>query len=186
MRSTGQIQFVVQWLVAVLTESFSHAVTATPLACHSLYACGVCFVTAVVMDSFADVSTDADEVADRSSNVTSLQTFDDGCKSPDVYFSSLDVRFFGLSVIIPLGLVCNTLSLVVFVSRAMRRRVSSWYLAALAVSDNLSLIAVAFDYWLKDDRIGIKVITFYCVYRIADEWSALRCRFPLRRAAAEV
>jgi hypothetical protein len=161
MRSTDQIS---RHSAAEL-QAFCHEVTATPFV--SLYACSVCFVTAVVMDSVADLSTGADEAADRSSNVTSSLAFDDGCKSPDVYFSSLDVRFFGLSVIIPLGLVCNTMSLVVFVSRAMRRRVSSWYLAALAVSDNLSLIAVAFDYWLKDDRIGIKVITFYCVYRIA-------------------
>ena len=109
---------------------------------------------------------------DLTPNMTSSKLTDDvdGCKSPAVYFLSLDIRFFGLSMIIPAGLVCNTLSLAVFMSRAMRRRASSWYLAALAVSDNISLIAVAFDYWLKDDRIGIKVITahilcsVYCIF----------------------
>jgi len=65
--------------------------------------------------------------------------------------------FSGLSIIIPSGLVLNALSLVVFMSRAMRRRASSWYLAALAVSDTMSLVAVSFDYWLKDSRIGLQV-----------------------------
>lgn len=73
--------------------------------------------------------------------------------------TSQDVMFSGLSVIIPSGLVLNALSLVVFMSRAMRRRASSWYLAALAVSDTLSLIAVSFDYWLKDSRIGLQVLS---------------------------
>ena len=65
--------------------------------------------------------------------------------------------FSGLSAIIPAGLVLNALSLLVLMSRPMRRRASSWYLAALAVSDSLSLVAVSFDYWLKDSRIGLQV-----------------------------
>jgi len=76
-----------------------------------------------------------------------------------VLATSQDVMFSGLSIIIPSGLVLNVLSLVVFMSRAMRRRASSWYLAALAVSDTLSLIAVSFDYWLKDSRIGLQVLS---------------------------
>ena len=83
------------------------------------------------------------------------------CSSKDTDVSVLavsqDVMFSGLSVIIPSGLVLNALSLVVFMSKAMRRRASSWYLAALAASDTLSLIAVSFDYWLKDNRIGLQV-----------------------------
>jgi len=74
-----------------------------------------------------------------------------------VLVTSEHVMFSGLSIIIPSGLVLNSLSLLVFMSRAMRRRASSWYLAALAASDTLSLIAVSFDYWLKDSRIGLQV-----------------------------
>jgi len=72
--------------------------------------------------------------------------------------TSKAVMFSGLSITIPSGLILNVLSLVVFMSRAMRRRASSWYLAALAVSDSLSLMAVSFDYWLKDPRIGLEVL----------------------------
>jgi len=80
-----------------------------------------------------------------------------------VLVTSQDVMFSGLSIIIPSGLILNALSLVVLMSRAMRRRASSWYLAALAVSDSLSLVAVSFDYWLKDNRIGLQVLVkFYC------------------------
>ena len=86
------------------------------------------------------------------------------CSSTDTDQSVLStsklVMFSGLSVIIPSGLILNALSLVVFMSRAMRRRASSWYLAALAASDSLSLIAVSFDYWLKDNRIGLQVLKF--------------------------
>jgi len=87
---------------------------------------------------------------------------DVNCSSTDtdesVLVASQNVMFSGLSVIIPSGLILNVLSLAVFMSRAMRRRASSWYLAALAASDSLSLISVSFDYWLKDDRIGLQVL----------------------------
>jgi len=86
----------------------------------------------------------------------------DNCSFTDtgqsVLLTSQDVMFSGLSIIIPAGLILNALSLVVLMSRPMRRRASSWYLAALAASDNLSLVAVSFDYWLKDSRIGLQVL----------------------------
>ena len=89
--------------------------------------------------------------------VTSVDT--DNCDTgQSVLLTSQDVMFSGLSIIIPAGLILNALSLVVLMSRAMRRRASSWYLAALAASDNLSLVAVSFDYWLKDSRIGLQVL----------------------------
>ena len=90
---------------------------------------------------------------------TDRTVHDVNCSSTEVsvLVASQDVMFSGLSIIIPSGLVLNALSLVVFMSRAMRRRASSWYLAALAVSDTLSLVAVSFDYWLKDSRIGLQV-----------------------------
>jgi len=84
------------------------------------------------------------------------------CASTSVLVISQDVMFSGLSVIVPSGLILNALSLVVFMSRAMRRRASSWYLAALAASDSLSLISVSFDYWLKDSRIGLQVLYLLC------------------------
>jgi len=92
--------------------------------------------------------------------VTSVDS--DNCSFTDtgqsVLLTSQDVMFSGLSIIIPAGLILNALSLVVLMSRAMRRRASSWYLAALAASDSLSLVAVSFDYWLKDSRIGLQVL----------------------------
>ena len=75
-----------------------------------------------------------------------------------IYDFSLEFMFFSLSLIIPCGLVCNTVSIVVFMSRKLRNRAASWYLAALAVSDDISLLAIMFDYWLKADRIGISVV----------------------------
>lgn len=80
---------------------------------------------------------------------------------------SKDLMFVSLSVIVPFGLVFNTLSLVVFLTAPMRKRSTSIYLAVLAASDNLSLLTVMFEYWLKDDRIGLQVTrynTAVCVF----------------------
>jgi len=104
-----------------------------------------------VNDSLSLEAEAADTSAAENVNCSSSES------SQQVLRVSQDVMFSGLSVIIPSGLVLNTLSLVVFMSRAMRRRASSWYLAALAASDSLSLISVSFDYWLKDNRIGLQV-----------------------------
>jgi len=100
----------------------------------------------------------------QAAAAAAAQTAPDNCSSSDaahdaVLFASQDVMFSGLSLIIPGGLILNVLSLVVFMSRPMRRRASSWYLAALAASDSLSLVSVSFDYWLKDDRIGLQVLS---------------------------
>lgn len=75
-----------------------------------------------------------------------------------LYRFSLDFMFYSLSLIVPLGLICNTVSVVVFTTPQMRRRASSWYLAALAISDNLSLVAITFDYWLKNEKVGLQVM----------------------------
>jgi hypothetical protein len=97
-----------------------------------------------------------------AANVTSSRN-DVNCSSsaaeeePAIYRVSLDLMFYGLSLIVPAGLICNGLSLAVFMSRVMRHRASSWYLAALAVSDTLALLAVTFDYWVKNHRIGLTV-----------------------------
>ena len=77
---------------------------------------------------------------------------------PQIVQHSKNFMFYSLAVIIPLGLVCNTVSMGVFLTRRMRQRAANWYLAALALSDDVSLLAIMFDYWLKDDRIGINVI----------------------------
>lgn len=77
---------------------------------------------------------------------------------PHIVQHSRNFMFYSLAAIIPLGLVCNTVSMVVFLSKKMRLRAANWYLAALALSDDLSLLAIMFDYWLKDGRIGLDVI----------------------------
>ena len=77
---------------------------------------------------------------------------------PTVFEFSRDFMFYTLAVLIPAGLVCNTLSVMVFMARSLRNRAASWYLAALAISDDLSLLTIMVDYWLKDDRIGFTTI----------------------------
>ena len=74
---------------------------------------------------------------------------------PPIFIVSRHFMFYSLSVIIPCGLLFNTLSIFVFMSRNLRRRSASWYLAALAFSDDISLITIMFDYWLTDPRIGL-------------------------------
>ncbi len=66
--------------------------------------------------------------------------------------------FWCLSVIIPLGLLFNVISVPIFMSKSLRRRSASWYLAALAISDSLSLVTHWFEYWLKHERIGIDIV----------------------------
>ncbi|ELT94860.1 hypothetical protein CAPTEDRAFT_27446, partial [Capitella teleta] len=75
-----------------------------------------------------------------------------------LYDFGRDFMFYSLIVIIPFGLLTNTLSLLVFMSRGLRTRAASWYLSALAVSDNLSLVTLTIDYWIKDPRIGLDII----------------------------
>lgn len=72
----------------------------------------------------------------------------------NVLSTSQAILFYGLSIIIPFGLIFNTMSVVVFMSRPLRKRSASWYLAALGISDDISLITVLLDYWMKDKRIG--------------------------------
>ena len=75
-----------------------------------------------------------------------------------VYEISKSFMFFTLAIILPVGLLCNTLSAVVFMTKPLRNRASSWYLAALAVSDDLALLTVMVDYWLKDERVGLNTV----------------------------
>src|SRR6218665_402214 len=73
-----------------------------------------------------------------------------------LFVFSQSFMFYGLSIIVPFGLLSNFLSLIVFMTHPMRRRASSWHLAALSLSDSLSLLAIALDYWLKNDRVGLQ------------------------------
>ncbi len=57
-----------------------------------------------------------------------------------------------------MGLLFNGISVPVFMSRSLRRRSASWYLAALAISDSMSLLTNWFEYWLKHERIGIDIV----------------------------
>lgn len=86
-----------------------------------------------------------------------LDNFNSSTESA-LYSFSLDFMFYSLSLIVPLGIICNTVSVIVFTTPQMRRRASSWYLAALAISDNLSLVAITFDYWLKNEKVGLQVM----------------------------
>lgn len=61
-----------------------------------------------------------------------------------------------LGIIVPLGILCNTLSIVTFTgSRYMRKQSASWYLGALAITDNVALICEMVRTWMPNSRIGI-------------------------------
>ena len=122
------------------------------------------------MASASSLNDSRQSVGDASSD--NCTWTDGGTGRQSVLVISQDVMFSGLSAIIPAGLVLNALSLIVLMSRPMRRRASSWYLAALAASDSLSLVAVSFDYWLKDSRIGLQVCT-----TAGDKLHGLHCGF---------
>ena len=74
--------------------------------------------------------------------------------------------FWSLSLIIPMGLLFNIISVPVFMSKALRRRSASWYLAALAIADSVTLLTCCFEYWMKDPHIGIPITkrhTILCI-----------------------
>ncbi len=75
----------------------------------------------------------------------------------DIETLSKNVMFWSLSFIIPAGLLFNVISVPVFMSKPLRRRSASWYLAALAVADSVTLLTCCFEYWMKDPHIGIPV-----------------------------
>ena len=86
----------------------------------------------------------------EASNTTSGET--------EIEILSKKVMFWSLSLIIPVGLVFNVISVAVFMSRPLRRRSASWYLTALAIADSVTLLTCCFEYWLKDPYIGAPVI----------------------------
>ena len=79
------------------------------------------------------------------------------------FICSRAILFYSMSGIIPMGLIFNTVSVIVFMSRPMRKRAASWYLASLAISDNIALITFTIDTWMTDDRIGLQLNYFVCV-----------------------
>ena len=87
-------------------------------------------------------------------------------RTSDTFVGSKDFLFYSLGIIIPTGLICNTISFMVLISRRMRSKPMCYYLATLAMSDNVSLGTILLDYWLKDPRIGadlVKTNTVVCV-----------------------
>ena len=70
---------------------------------------------------------------------------------------SKNVMFWSLSLIIPMGLLFNIISIPVFMSKPLRLRSASWYLAALAITDSVTLLMCCFEYWMKDPHIGVPI-----------------------------
>ena len=63
---------------------------------------------------------------------------------PD-YDVSRYIYFYGLSIILPVGLLCNILCFAVFLSsRGLRRTTTGHYLIALAVADTIFLLGELF------------------------------------------
>ena len=75
----------------------------------------------------------------------------------DIEMWSKNFMFWSLSLIFPVGLLFNMISVSVFMSKSLRLRSASWYLAALAVTDSVTLLTCCFEYWMKDPHIGIPV-----------------------------
>ena len=77
---------------------------------------------------------------------------------PFVYILSGEFLFYSLSIIAPIGLICNMLSIIVFTSRRMRHRSTSIYLAVLAAADSVELVTLILDYWLKNKHIDLNIL----------------------------
>ena len=66
-----------------------------------------------------------------------------------IYCRTQDVYFYSLAAVIPIGLVCNAFSVVVFLSSAtLRRTTTGQYLTVLAAADFLALVGELFR-WLS-------------------------------------
>src|SRR5688572_19424095 len=94
-------------------------------------------------------STSMSEFSEYIENSTTTKV--NGCSSgPFTVYYELgeNIYFYGLSIIIPFGLIGNIFSICVFVLSAMLRRTTTGqYLIALAVADSLVLIGDAIR-WL--------------------------------------
>ena len=85
----------------------------------------------------------------------------------DTEMWSKTVMFWSLSFIVPVGLLFNGISVPVFMSKPLRVRSASWYLAALAIADGITLMTCGFEYWMKDPHVGVPVTKsslFLCVF----------------------
>ncbi len=146
-------------------------------------------------------SNNSEAQADVTSTVITA-TDDRNASQPAYVNVSRNFMFYSFSFIIPFGLICNTLSIFVFMSRSLRSRAASWYLAALALSDDMALLSGMVDHWLKDSRIGLPIIknsNVVCIInthisytsRVLSAWLVtsftverfIGLTFPLKRAA---
>ncbi len=109
------------------------------------------------MDDIMNFSNNSAAQPEVTSAVTTVA--DGGNSSSPAYVdASKNFIFYSLSFIIPFGLICNTLSIFVFMSPPLRPRAASWYLAALALSDDMALLTAMVEYWFKDPHIGLPII----------------------------
>lgn len=124
-----------------------------------LYIIPVGFCLYFQMNATASQSPECDDMSyinDSSSNSTNcsmkdghllLKIFDENIPT-DTTSAQLFFTYF-TPVIFLIGLVGNTLSLVVFMSKNMRKLSASIYLAALSMSDLMALIFYVLPEWLK-------------------------------------
>ena len=95
------------------------------------------------MENLEDIATTFEELTE---NFTSDNNMTNQRLNYPLVTRSEDIRFYSLSVIIPLGLVFNSLSACVLLSPTLKKRSANMCLAALAISDDVSLITLLFDY----------------------------------------
>jgi hypothetical protein len=97
------------------------------------------------------METEGLEMSSTSLTTTNSPTDDTAL---EIKQSGFDVYFYGLAIIVPIGLVCNLFSIGIFVSATKFRRTSTGqYLIALAVVDALVLVG-DMVFWMStmDDR----------------------------------
>ena len=111
-------------------------------------------------EKVAPTSKDGDRFSEDGDNQTALDTSSTFSRpAPDVfqllksyrsYQGGKAVQTYGLPIIVPVGLVGNTLSLVIMLRRKNRRIPCCTFMAALAVSDNTVMLCATY-WWLQTE-----------------------------------
>jgi len=82
-------------------------------------------------------------------------------KSKELLYKDID--FYSLAVILPVGMVCNILSVCVFLSSKMRNTTTGHLLIMLACSDFLVLLSEGFEWINAESPEGYRFGNVSCV-----------------------
>ena len=86
---------------------------------------------------------------------------------PDKHHTTRLIRFYSLAIIIPVGLLLNTLACVVFLRSKLKKLATALYFSALAFADNTVLFAELLN-WLSTEANRKEYVTgLHFVHRIS-------------------